>query len=164
MATLEWLFKPDFSKVGPDTLLAAIGQAFFSIALAAAMTYGSYSPERLHYPGGYHGCVCRYAGGAVALVGVPAVFHFGLDIASGAGLIFQTLPVAFAQMPGGHVFAVLFFVMLSVAGITSMVGLLESATAWCSERFNLHRHMSSVVVVVSVTLCRPPACRQHSLV
>jgi NSS family neurotransmitter:Na+ symporter len=64
----------------------------------------------------------------------PAVFHFGLDMASGPGLIFQTLPVAFSQMPGGSVFAVLFFVMLAVAGVTSMVGLLESVTSWTKER------------------------------
>lgn len=157
MATLEWLFKPDFSKVGPDTLLAAIGQAFFSIgvAMGGMMTYGSYLPNDFSITRAATTVVL--ADTLVALLAgfvvFPAVFHFGLDIASGAGLIFQTLPVAFAQMPGGHVFAVLFFVMLSVAGITSMVGLLESATAWCSERFNLHRHMSSVVVVVSVTLC-----------
>ena len=157
MATLEWLFKPDFSKVGPDTLLAAIGQAFFSIgvAMGGMMTYGSYLPNDFSITRAATTVVL--ADTLVALLAgfvvFPAVFHFGLDIASGAGLIFQTLPVAFAQMPGGHVFAVLFFVMLSVAGITSMVGLLESATAWCGERFNLHRHMSSVVVVVSVTLC-----------
>jgi NSS family neurotransmitter:Na+ symporter len=74
-------------------------------------------------------------------------------MASGAGLIFQTLPVAFAQMPGGHIFATLFFIMLAVAGITSMVGLLESVTAWVGERFALHRHVGSALVVAAVTLC-----------
>ena len=83
----------------------------------------------------------------------PMVFNYGLDIAGGAGLIFQTLPVAFAQMPGGHVFAVLFFVMLSVAGVTSMVGLLESVTNWTDQRTTLGREMSAVVVVGSVTFC-----------
>ena len=57
--------------------------------------------------------------------------------AAGAGLIFQTLPVAFAQMPGGWLFSVLFFVMLSFAGITSMVGLVESVNAWVEERFGI---------------------------
>ena len=54
-------------------------------------------------------------------------------MASGPGLIFQTLPVAFAQMPGGAIFAALFFIMLAVAGVTSMVGLLESVTSWTKE-------------------------------
>lgn len=157
METLEWLFKPDFSKVGPDTLLAAIGQAFFSIgvAMGGMMTYGSYLPNDFSITRAATTVVL--ADTLVALLAgfvvFPAVFHYGLDIASGAGLIFQTLPVAFAQMPGGHVFAVLFFIMLSVAGITSMVGLLESVTAWFGERFNLHRHVGSAVVVASVTFC-----------
>jgi NSS family neurotransmitter:Na+ symporter len=81
----------------------------------------------------------------------PAVFHFGLDMASGPGLIFQTLPVAFSQMPGGSVFAVLFFVMLAVAGVTSMVGLLESVTSWTKEKLGTSRQRSTILVVGSVT-------------
>ncbi|MDA9799420.1 sodium-dependent transporter, partial [Luminiphilus sp.] len=81
----------------------------------------------------------------------PAVFHFGLDMASGPGLIFQTLPVAFAQMPGGGIFAVLFFIMLAVAGVTSMVGLLESVTSWTKERLAVSRQQSALLVVGSVT-------------
>ena len=81
----------------------------------------------------------------------PAVFHFGLDMTSGPGLIFQTLPVAFSQMPGGSVFAVLFFVMLGVAGVTSMVGLLESVTSWTKERLQISRQRSTILVVGSVT-------------
>ena len=81
----------------------------------------------------------------------PAVFHFGLNMASGPGLIFQTLPVAFSQMPGGAVFAVLFFVMLAVAGVTSMVGLLESVTSWTKEKLGTTRQRSTILVVGSVT-------------
>ena len=157
MATLKWLFTPDFSKVGPDTLLAAIGQAFFSISVAMGgmMTYGSYLPKSFSIARG--AVVVVFADTVVALLAgfvvFPVVFHYGLDIASGAGLIFQTLPVAFAQMPGGHVFAVLFFLMLSVAGITSMVGLLECVTAWIDERFKMSRHAAASVVVITVTFC-----------
>lgn len=166
METLEWLFKPDFSKVGPDTLLAAISQAFFSIgvAMGGMMTYGAYLPNDFSITRA--ATVVVFADTLVALLAgfvvFPAVFHYGLDIASGSGLIFQTLPVAFAQMPGGHLFGVLFFVMLSVAGITSMVGLLESATAWFGERFSLNRHMSSAVVVAAVTLCSVASVLSYS--
>ena len=155
--TLEWLFTPDFSKVGPDTLLAAIGQAFFSlgVAMGGMMTYGAYLPKGFSITRA--AIIVVLADTFVALLAgfvvFPAVFHYGLDIASGAGLIFKTLPVAFAQMPGGHVFAILFFIMLAVAGITSMVGLLESVTAWVSERFAIHRHFGSAVVVAAVTSC-----------
>ena len=133
VATLEWLFTPDFSKVGPDTLLAAVGQAFFSIGvgMGGMMTYGAYLPRHFSITQG--ALIVVIADTLVALLAgfvvFPAVFHHGLDIASGAGLIFQTLPVAFAQMPGGHVFAVLFFLMLSVACITSNIHLLEPLTA-----------------------------------
>jgi len=86
------------------------------------------------------------------LVIFPAVFNYGLDPAAGAGLIFQTLPVAFAQMPGGYVFAVLFFLMLTVAGITSMVGLVESVNSWIEENFGISRHVSAMIVVGSVAV------------
>jgi NSS family neurotransmitter:Na+ symporter len=72
-------------------------------------------------------------------------------MAGGPGLIFQTLPVAFAQMPGGGIFSVLFFIMLAVAGITSMVGLLESVTSWTQERLDISRQRSTLLVVGSVT-------------
>ncbi|NQY02630.1 MAG: sodium-dependent transporter, partial [Halieaceae bacterium] len=86
------------------------------------------------------------------LVIFPAVFNNGLDPAAGAGLIFQTLPVAFAQMPGGYLFGVLFFIMLSVAGITSMVGLIECVNAWIEERYGIPRHKSAVLVVSSIAV------------
>jgi NSS family neurotransmitter:Na+ symporter len=58
--------------------------------------------------------------------------------------------VAFAQMPGGYLFSVLFFLMLSVAGITSMVGLIESVNAWIEEQFGVSRHVSALLVVGSI--------------
>ncbi len=155
--TLSWLFTPDFSKIDGPTLLAAVGQAFFSIGvgMGGMMTYGSYLPANFSITRG--AMMIVLADTMVALLAgfvvFPMVFNYGLDIAGGAGLIFQTLPVAFAQMPGGHVFAVLFFVMLSVAGVTSMVGLLESVTSWTDQRTTLGREMSAIVVVGSVTFC-----------
>ena len=153
--TLQWLFTPDFSKVTGATFLAAIGQAFFSIGvgMGGMMTYGAYLPQDFSIARGAATIVM--ADTLIALLAgfvvFPAVFHFGLDMASGPGLIFQTLPVAFAQMPGGAIFAVLFFVMLAVAGVTSMVGLLESVTSWTKERFAISRQQSALLVVGSVT-------------
>lgn len=153
---IAWLFTPDFSKIGPATVLAAIGQAFFSIgvAMAGMMTYGSYLPRSISIT--HSVIIIVLADTLVALLAglviFPAVFNNGLDPAAGAGLIFQTLPVAFAQMPGGYVFSVLFFLMLSVAGITSMVGLVESVNAWAEGRFNIPRHRSATIVVGSVAV------------
>ncbi|MEP4485682.1 MAG: sodium-dependent transporter [Halioglobus sp.] len=153
---LSWLFTPDFSKVGPETVLAAIGQAFFSIgvAMGGMMTYGAYLPRSISITQSVLIIVVAdtFVALLAGLVIFPAVFKYGLDPAAGAGLIFQTLPVAFAQMPGGWAFSVLFFVMLSVAGITSMVGLVECVNAWIEERFGIPRHKSAVLVVGSVAV------------
>jgi len=153
---LRWLFTPDFSKIGFDTALAAVGQAFFSlsVAMAGMMVYGAYLPKSISIARSVLVIVVVDTGVAVlaGLVVFPAVFHHGLDPAAGPGLIFQTLPVAFAQMPGGHLFSVLFFVMLAVAGITSMVGLVEAVNAWLEDRFGMPRHRSAVLVVGSVAV------------
>lgn len=151
---VRWLFTPDFSQIGPETVLAAIGQAFFSIgvAMGGMMTYGSYLPRTISITQSVF--IIVIADTVVALIAglviFPAVFHYGLDPAAGAGLIFQTLPVAFSQMPGGHLFSVLFFLMLSVAGITSMVGLLESSNAWLQDRHGIGRHKSTAMLVGSI--------------
>ncbi|TGD74019.1 sodium-dependent transporter [Mangrovimicrobium sediminis] len=152
----QWLFTPDFSKLGWQSVLAAIGQAFFSlsVAMGGMMTYGSYLPKEISIARSAIVIVCADTVVALlaGLVIFPAVFNYGLDPAAGAGLIFQTLPVAFAQMPGGYLFSVVFFVILAVAGITSMVGLIESVNAWVEERFGIARHKSVVLVIGSIAV------------
>lgn len=153
---VRWLFTPDFSKIGPETVLAAIAQAFFSISVAMGgmMTYGTYLPRSISISRSV--MIIVLADTFVALLAgmviFPAVFNYGLDPAAGAGLIFQTLPVAFAQMPGGYGFSVLFFLMLSVAGITSMVGLIESVNSWVEHRFGIRRQQSVFLVVGSIAV------------
>jgi len=153
---VQWLFTPDFSKIDFDMVLVAIGQAFFSIgvAMGGMMTFGSYLPRSISITQSVLIVVVADTGVALlaGLVIFPAVFHYGLDPAAGAGLIFQTLPVAFAQMPGGHLFSVVFFLMLSVAGITSMVGLVESVNAWLEDRYGMSRHKSALLVVGSIAM------------
>ncbi|MDG2410790.1 MAG: sodium-dependent transporter [Halioglobus sp.] len=154
---LVWLLTPDFSKVNAGTVLAAITQAFFSIgvAMGGMMTYGSYLPRSISI--GRSALIIVAADTAIALLAglviFPAVFNNGLDPAAGTGLIFKTLPVAFAQMPAGHVFGVLFFLMLAVAGITSMVGLVESVNTWVEERYGVTRHKSALLVTGALASC-----------
>jgi NSS family neurotransmitter:Na+ symporter len=155
-AAADYLFSADFSKVGPGTLLAAIGQAFFSVgvAMAGMMTFGAYLPKEVSIPRSV--LIIVTADTAVALVAglviFPAVFKFGLDPAGGAGLVFQTLPVAFAQMPGGDVVAVLFFILLTVGGITSLVGLVEPVVSWLEEHQGFSRHASTLSVMGSIAV------------
>ena len=154
---VTWLFAPDFSKIDGGVFLAALGQAFFSIGvgMAAMMAYGSYLPKETRIPSS--AIIIVIADTAVALLAglviFPAVFNNGLDPAAGAGLIFQTLPVAFAQMPGGYFFACMFFLLLSVAGITSMMGLLESLVSWLEELHDFPRHKATATVVGANIFC-----------
>ena len=150
------LLTADFSKVNAAVVLAAVGQAFFSIgvAMAGMMTFGAYLPREVSI--GRSVLIIITADTLVALTAglviFPAVFNYGLDPAGGPGLIFQTLPVAFAQMPGGHIISVLFFLLLSVAAITSMVGLVEPLTAWLEEHRNFERHKSTLTVVGAIAV------------
>ncbi len=151
---LDYLFSPDFSKISPEIFLAAIGQAFFSIgvAMAGMMIFGSYLPQSVSITR----CVLiiitidTFVALFAGLMIFPMVFRFGLDPAGGAGLIFQTLPVAFAQMPGGQLVAIVFFTLLSVAAVTSMVGLVEPLTAWAEETFGYTRHRATLTVLGAV--------------
>ena len=153
---VTWLFTPDFSKIGPTTVLAAVSLAFFSIgvAMGGMMTYGSFLPRSISITQSVLIIVVADTGVAIlaGLVIFPAVFNNGLDPAEGAGLIFHTLPVAFAQMPGGYLFSILFFLMLTVAGISSMVGLVESVNFWVEERYGIARHKSAVLVIGSIAV------------
>ena len=149
-----WLFAPDFSKVDGGVFLAALGQAFFSIgvAMAGMMAYGAYLPKEVSIGQSVITIVTTDTLVAVlaGMVIFPAVFANGLDPASGTGLTFETLPVAFAQMPGGHLVSAAFFLLLSLAAITSMVGLSQPLTAWMEEHRGLNRQRSTVAVL-SVT-------------
>ena len=102
--TLQWLFTPDFSKVTGATFLAAVGQAFFSIGvgMGGMMTYGAYLPNDFSIARGAGMIVLAdtFIALLAGFVVFPAVFHFGLDMASGPGLIFQTLPVACLMTSG----------------------------------------------------------------
>ena len=165
---LLWLFEPHFARIKPEVFLIAVGQAFFSIGvgMGGMMTFGSYLPRDFSIPGSV--LVIVLADTLVALLAglviFPAVFNNGLDPAAGAGLIFQTLPVAFATMPGGHAFSVAFFLLLSVAGITSMVGLVESVTSWMEDQHGIHRQKSALLVVGSIAVLSVLSALSYNLI
>ncbi len=135
---LRYLFAPDWSKLTVAVAAAALGQAFFtlSVGLGGMMTYGAYLSDRASI---VRACTTVAATDTVValLAGLaifPIVFAEGLDPAGGPGLIFVTLPVAFAGMPGGDVFGVAFFAFLFLAAITSAIALYEPTVAWLEER------------------------------
>ena len=134
---LHFLFTPDFSKLTPAAIAMALGQAFFSIAVGVGvlMTYGSYMPKNFSVP--VSATIIVLADTLVALLAgiaiFPMVFQYGLNPAGGPGLIFVTLPIAFGQMPGGHLIGLLFFIMLFFAAFTTAIGMLEPIVSWFND-------------------------------
>ena len=147
---VAFLFQPDWSKLTWDTVLTAMGQAFFtlSIGMGAVMAYGAYLPEETSIPGAATAVAISDTSIALlaGLVIFPLVFANGMDPAAGPGLVFVTLPLAFGQMPGGVFFATIFFVLLTFAAWTSAISLMEPAVAWIVERFSKTRAQAAVAI------------------
>jgi NSS family neurotransmitter:Na+ symporter len=150
----RFMLEPDFSEVGPRTVLIAIGQAFFSVgvAMGGMMTYGAYLPKDIHVM--KSSLIIVSADTLVALVAgfaiFPIVFGFGLSPAEGTGLVFLTLPIAFGSMPFGGIVAVLFFVLLVAAALTSTLANLEPLVSWAEEQKGASRKSSTVIAGVLI--------------
>ena len=155
-AGLDFLFKPDFSKLSADGILSALGHAFFTLSLGMGtlITYGSYIKKDNNLVSTVINVTV--ADTVIALMaGVaifPAVFAFGIEPSQGPGLIFVTLPNVFHQMPGGYIFSILFFVLLSVAALTSSISILEVVVAYFKEEFNMGRKASTVLATVLISI------------
>lgn len=156
MEGFHFLFDPDFSALTPGAVLVALGQAFFtlSIGMGAIMAYGAYLPENT--PIAPTAATVVAADTLVALLAgmaiFPIVFAYGLSPGEGPGLIFQTLPIAFGQMPGGLFFATLFFLLLVVAAWTSAIGLIEPACAYLVESRSMTRPRAAGLIGVVIWL------------
>ena len=140
-----WAFMFDFnwSVVGPETWLIAMGQAFFTLSLGMGtmMVYGSYVPEDSHIGSTVLTIVAldTFVAVAAGLAIFPLVFVNGLEVGQGPGLMFVTLPLAFGQLPMGALFGTVFFVLVSFAAITSAISLTEPAIAYVVEEYNAKR-------------------------
>jgi NSS family neurotransmitter:Na+ symporter len=145
---LTYLFKPDFSKINSDVLLAALGQAFFTLSLGmgAIMAYGAYMPADQNI-GRTAITVAALDTGVALLAGIaifPIVFANGLAPTEGPGLVFVTLPIAFANMPLGVLFGTLFFILLSIAALSSSISLIEPGVAWLVESLKTKRAYAAI--------------------
>lgn len=153
---LKFLFYPDFSKITAKTILFAMGQAFFSLSLGmgALITYSSYFKKSENL--GITAVNVSIADTAIAmLAGVvifPAVFAFNIEPSAGPSLVFITLPEIFRQMPLGSLFGFIFFVLLSVAALTSTVSVLEVVVAYFSEEFKISRKKAIIIASVSISV------------
>lgn len=152
---LEFYLKPDFSKVTAPVVLAAMGQAFFSLSLGmgAMITYGSYVSNKddlVSSAGWVVGCDTLIAIMA-GLIIFPTLFSAGLEPgAGGPGMVFVVLPNLFASMPpaplGGIVFGSGFFLLLVIAALTSSVSLLEVCASWLIDEHGVSRTKAAIVL------------------
>ncbi len=162
METLTYLFSFDFTKLTPQVMLAAVGQAFFSLSLGVAgmITYGSYAGRDINL--GRTSGIIASADTAVALIAGLCIFPIVFAaIAAGAtdlsvegcpGLRFAALPGGLQAMPCGAFIGLVFFIMVGFAALTSSVALLEVPTSWVMERFETSRMVSTLGVGLSAAL------------
>ena len=147
---MTFLFAPDFSNVTSDTLLQAMGQAFFSLSLGmgSIMAYGAYMPKDQKVVStsftvaSLDTLIAILAGLAI----FPIIFAFNLEPNSGPGLVFVSMLSAFNQMQFGQFIGPLFFILLSVAALSSSISLLEPGVAYLSEENILSRKRSAEII------------------
>lgn len=153
-AGVEFLFTPKFEELQWSGVLAAMGQAFFtlSIGMGAIMAYGAYLPEETSINATSGTVVVADTAIAIlaALVVFPLVFANNLNVEEGPSLVFQTLPLAFGQMPAGAIFSTIFFILLSFAAWTSAIGLMEPAVAYVMENWNKARSFAAMLIGVVI--------------
>ncbi len=159
---LKFLFSPDWKSLTPSVIIMALGQAFFglSIGQGTMVTYGSYLSKKESIPG-----LVVPISMAVVLVSLLAgvaiftvVFSVGALPESGANLMFQTLPLVFSQITGGYFLAILFFLLIFLAGLTSQISALEPAISYLIDEKKWSRHKAvSWVGVASFCLGVPSA-------
>ncbi len=150
---LLYFLSPDFSKITPDVIINALGQAFFSLSLGMGIliTYASYYPESTKLA--QTSIIVAILSVVVAvLMGMtifPAVKSFGLDkeTLEGATLVFVTLPEVFAQLPAPQLWSTMFFILLLVAALTSTVSIAEVSVAMLCDRFSLRRPLAVLSVL-----------------
>lgn len=150
MEGVAFYLSPDFSKIGANTVLIALGQAFFSLSLGMGcmITYGSYlsDQENLTSSTVYVVMFDTLIALLVGMVIFPAVFAMGLEPAEGPSLVFSVLPAVFTNMPMGHLVSVIFFTLLAIAAITSGISLLEVVVAYFIDQRGWKRKKAVIIV------------------
>lgn len=158
---LEFLLKPDFSKVDQDVFLGAMGQAFFSLSLGMGClsTYASYfgSETKLGKTALSVGIIDTFVAILAGFIIFPAAFSVGIQPDAGPSLIFITLPNVFQQAFGAipylpMLLSVMFYVLLALAALTSTISMHEVVTAFLNEQFGLSRSKAAIIVTSFCTV------------
>jgi len=158
---MKFLLEPDWSKIDAQSVLIALGHAFFTLSLGmgAMLTYGSYMSKKTSVPNSalqivvLDTLIALIAGIAI----FTSVFAAGLDPAAGPGLIFHTLPSVFVKMPGGYIFSILFFILLSIAALTSSISLLQVVVSYFVDERGWQRHKAVIVMTSLISMLGIPS-------
>jgi NSS family neurotransmitter:Na+ symporter len=165
---LVYYVKPDFSKFSGTTVLAAMGQLFYSMSLAMGImiTYGSYMKKDVHIENStrqielFDTGIAFFAG----LMIIPAIFSFyhgdealiGENLTKGPGLMFVMLPKVFDSMPGGGILGALFFILVLFAALTSSISLMETVVSIFMDKLKVGRKAACLIVIgVSIVIGVP---------
>lgn len=155
---LKYMFKPDWTKVTGATILAAMSQAFFSLSIGngTLLTYGSYisKDEHLFNTSGITAAFDTLFAILAGVAILPAVFAFGINPTEGPGLVFVTLPEIFRSMPFGGVIAIMFFLSLFLAALSSSISLMEVVLAYFVEEQHISRKKAAIsLFILFAVLC-----------
>lgn len=165
---LEFYLIPDFSKIGFKTIIAALGQAFFSLSLGLGLmvTFGSYLPKSTNiftsaiYIVMFDSLVAVLSGFII----FPALFALGENPASGPSLVFIVFPKLFSQMPAGNIVGAFFFILLSIAALTSTISLLEVPVSYLvDEKGSSRRKIVWIVAFAVFIIGLPSALSQGTI-
>ncbi|WP_312749941.1 sodium-dependent transporter [Psychrobacter sanguinis] len=157
---VSYLFTPDFSKLfgegASDIFLAALGHAFFTLSLGMGImvTYGSYLGKDISLLSMARTVVIMDTVIALAagLAIFPIIFSHGMDPASGPGLIFVSLPIAFGSMTAGAILGTLFFLLITFAALTSSISLIEPSIEFLEERTSMNRTTAVILASIAIWL------------
>ncbi len=157
---LEFMFKPDISKISFEMMFAALGQSFFTLSIGTGvlLVYGSYmkssdNPIKSAYTIIFSDTLFALLAGIMIF---PAVFSFGVEASSGPELVFVTLPKIFSQIKFGNFVSLLFFILLLFAALTSQLSIIEPQVAVLTENFKLTRKKATLIVFVILLFLTVP--------
>jgi neurotransmitter:Na+ symporter, NSS family len=163
---VTFFLQPDFSQITGQSILYALGQSFFALAVgfSCLVTYSSYLKKDVSLPSSAGSVVLLtlFVSLLAGLAIFPVVFTFGMDPASGPGLLFMVLPAAFGQLPFGEVFLALFLLLFLFATLTSSFSLYEIIVAAIIEKFNISRVKISIILGIVVFFAAVPALLSYS--
>lgn len=164
---LTFAFVPAASQLSAHVVLAAVGQAFFAtgVGMGMMLAYGAYIPDGTSLVRS-SAIVCA----SILVVSIlstciifPLVFAYGLSPGQGPELVFDVLPTAFAEMPGGRLIGTLFFLLLLLSALTPSLAGMEPAIAWLQQHFKLSRPLASVLACAAIWIMGIPSVLSFNL-